>query len=108
MTDESPFGHEPAHDPVDVDPLLPPVLVPPSDDDTEPPADRLPTRYRSSLAAGALAAGMLGLRDILEAPKDDRPVVEQHVDGADRVRPIEVHLDPDDPAASNVTLRDDA
>ena len=49
---------------------------------------------------------MIGLRDILEEPKDDRPVVEQFADEDDRERPIEVDLDPDDPAASVVTLRD--
>ena len=55
-----------------------------------------------------MAAGMIGLRDILESPKDDRPVVEQQTDDDDIERPIEVFLDPDDPSASIVVIRDPA
>ena len=51
---------------------------------------------------------MIGLRDILESPKDDRPVVEQQTDGDYVERPIEVFLDPDDPSASIVVIRDPA
>ena len=44
----------------------------------EPPrtADRIPSKYRKSAGASLLAAGMLGLRDIIEPPKDleDLPV----------------------------------
>ena len=91
--DEEPFGHEP------------------DEQDDPPPADavvapRIPHRYRRSIGASALAAGMIGLRDILEDPKDNRPVVEQFADEDDCERPIEVDLDPDDPAASVVRLRD--
>jgi hypothetical protein len=74
-----------------------------ADDATPPP--RIPHRYRGSMAAGALAAGMIGLRDVLEEPKDGRPVVEQFADEGDRERPIEVDLVPDAPAASTVTVR---
>lgn len=69
-------------------------------------AAQIPSRYRSSAGASLLAAGLLGLRDIIEPPKDDRPVVEQHADGDEPDRPIEVYLDPDDPASSMVVIRD--
>lgn len=100
-TDE-PFGYLPLDDD-EPDPLLPPVLQRRSPDTPTP--ERIPHRYRSSLAASALAAGMIGLRDVLEDPKDSRPVVEQHADSGDDDHPIRVDLDPDDPAASVVTLR---
>jgi hypothetical protein len=73
-----------------------------------PTAARIPSRYRQSAGASMLAAGLLGLRDVIEPPKDDKPVVEQFADGQDRRRPIEVYLDPDDPAASVVVIRDPA
>ncbi len=76
----------------------------------EPPrtADRIPSKYRKSAGASLLAAGMLGLRDIIEPPKDDRPVVEQHIDGEPPRRPIELYLDPDDPSRSMAVIRDPA
>ena len=111
--EDEPFGHEPDDDPDDtseVDPLLPPFLVPVSDE-LAPPIEPtrstgIPSRYRSSIGASVVAAGLLGLRDVLEEPKDDRPVVEQFADEGDRDRPIEVDLDPDDPSASVVRLRE--
>ncbi len=115
MGDDEPFGHLPddAGDEAQ-DPLLPPSLADGSvgdeadgdDGDVDEPRHRIPHRYRSSLGASALAAGMIGLRDILEEPKDDRPVVEQFRGEDDTDRPIEVELDPDDPSASVVRLRD--
>lgn len=71
-------------------------------------ADRIPSKYRRSAGASMLAAGLLGLRDVIEPPKDDRPVVEQFADEGDQERPIEVYLDPDDPAASVVVIRNPA
>lgn len=103
--DDEPFGHLPDRDP-DGDPgdeLLPPLLA--DRDRSAPTADRIPHRYRSSFAASALAAGMIGLRDVLEEVRDDRPVVEQHAHGGDRRRPVEVRLDPDEPGASTATVR---
>jgi hypothetical protein len=43
---------------------------------------------------------------VIEPPKDDRPVVEQHVDGDEPDRAIQVFLDPDDPSRSMVVVRD--
>lgn len=73
-----------------------------------PTAARIPSKYRQSAGASILAAGLLGLRDVIEPPKDDKPVVEQYADEGDGDRPIEVYLDPDDPAASVVVIRDPA
>ena len=69
-------------------------------------ATQIPSRYRQSASASILAAGLLGLRDIIEPPKDARPVIEQHTGDDDPDRPVEVYLDPDDPSASLVLIRD--
>lgn len=86
------------------DPFVPrvlPVAAPNS-------AHRIPSKYRRSAGASVLAASMLGLRDVIEPPKDDEPVVEQEAAEGDRQRPVEVYLDPDDPAASIVVIRNPA
>lgn len=54
-----------------------------------------------------LAASMIAMRDILENPRDERPVVEQHLDEGDIERRVDVVLDPDDPSASFVRIRRD-
>jgi len=110
VDDDEPFGHIPDAGAIDeVDPLLPPFLVVVPDEQADPiepvRSERIPHRYRRSISASVVAAGMLGLRDVLEEPRDNRPVVEQHADEGDVERPVEVHLDPDDPAASIVRLR---
>jgi hypothetical protein len=113
---DEPFGHPPGPGSEEPDPLLPaslrggveptdPVRTDPDGADAPEDSGRIPHRYRSSLAASALAAGMIGLRDVLEEPRDQRPVVEQHAEGGTTPRPVEVRLDPDDPAASTATLR---
>jgi hypothetical protein len=112
MSVDEPFGHPPeGDDPLAVDPLLPPELRPePSGGGAEAGVDdagsRIPHRYRSSLAASALAAGMIGLRDVLEDPKDRRPVIEQFADEGDPDRPVRVRLDPDEPGVGVVHLRE--
>jgi hypothetical protein len=112
MPDEEPFGHLPDDDPA-VDPLLPAELRPDASDVgalgdpvDAPAGSRIPHRYRSSVAASALAAGMIGLRDVLEEPADRRPVIEQFADEGDSDRPVRVQLDPDEPGAGVVHLRD--
>lgn len=96
--DDEPFGFLPT----DPDPNDTPAEPAP----VEVARGHIPHRYRRSGGASMLAAGMIGLRDILESPKDDRPVVEQHTNDDDIERPIEVFLDPDDPSASMVVIRD--
>ena len=71
-------------------------------------ADRIPDRYRRSASASVLAASLLGLRDIIEPPDEDEVVIDQHADEGDGARSIEVYLDPDDPAASLVVIRNPA
>lgn len=110
MSDDEPFGYERDDDaPEDPDPLLPPMLSLVEGEPSAPmgtePGRQIPHRYRRSLSASVLAAGMLGLRDVLEEPKDHRPVVEQHAADGDVDRAVEVDLDPENPAASVVRLR---
>ena len=116
MQTDEPFGNEPVVE-IDPDPLLPPELLDAHDgrsDDTAAPGDvssvsaRIPHRYRGSMGASMLAASMIAMRDILESPKDDRPVVEQHLDEGDIERRVTVVLDPDNPSASSVQIRRDS
>ncbi len=81
----------------------------------EPPAymqDRpLPSRLtvwsRNSLL-GAVAAGFaFGLKEVLEAPKDDAIVIEVDADGDPHDLPIRLLLDPDDPSGSLCIVRRD-
>jgi len=68
----------------------------------------IPHKYRKSGAASMLAAGLIGLREILDPSQDHRSVIEQQSNDDHVVRPIEVFLDPDNPAASIVVIRDPA
>jgi len=94
--DGGPDSLEPPEPPA---PRVSPIAAPAS-------ADRIPSRYRRSAGATMLAAGMLGLRDAIEDRPDDEPVVEQRLAGGRPAGPVEVFLDPDDPAASMVVIRD--
>jgi len=109
VDDDDLFGHEPDGELAEHDPLLPPRLMAVDDVSAapvDPPAaESVPPRYRRSMGATMLAASMIGLREGLENPRDDRPVVEQHVDEGDVDRPIDVVLDPHDPSASVVRIR---
>ncbi|MEI7886917.1 MAG: hypothetical protein WCJ04_05960 [Actinomycetes bacterium] len=83
------------------------------DDGTKPePVEihrgHIPHKYRQSGAASMLAASLIGLREILDPSKDNRSVIEQQTNDDDIERPIEVFLDPDNPAASIVVIRDPA
>lgn len=104
---DEPFGHLPVpHDGIGGDAEIPlPRVLP-----VAPPlsADRIPDRYRRSASASVLAASLLGLRDIIEPPDEDEVVIDQHADDDQGTRAIEVYLDPDDPAASLVVIRDPA
>jgi hypothetical protein len=63
-------------------------------------------KFRRTAIGSALAAGMLGLRDVLETPKDDEPpiVVDWSGETTDD-DPIMMRLDPDNPADSIVVIR---
>jgi hypothetical protein len=105
MNDDRPFTFLPAEgEDQTADPFVPRVLP------ITPPvsADRIPKKYRNSAGASMLAAGLLGLRDIIDPPRRDVSVREEHADETVRERPIEVYLDPDDPASSIVVIRNPA
>ncbi len=81
-----------------------------TDDQAEPDvahADPAPIeRFRRTSIGTALAAGLLGLRDVLEPPKDETPAIVE--DWAARVPfrdPIVLRLDPDHPEDSIVMVR---
>jgi len=94
-----PGGDDGAGTPDAAAPCLPHVAPPRS-------VDRIPSRYRRSAGATVLAAGLLGLRDAIEETPEEEPVVEQRLAGGRPAGPVEVFLDPDDPAASLVVIRD--
>jgi len=63
-------------------------------------------RFRRTSAGTALAAMMLGLRDVLEPPHDDTPaIVEDWAGGEPFNDPIVLRLDPDHPEDSIVMVR---
>jgi hypothetical protein len=110
VPDEEPFGHLP--DPeqlVEPDELLDPRVVgsvlpvrPP------PSATAIPQRYRRSAGASVLAAGLIGLRDVIDPVERTETVIEQEADQSVTDRAMEVYLDPDDPSSSMVVIRDPA
>jgi hypothetical protein len=63
-------------------------------------------RFRRTAVGTALAAGLLGLRDVLEPPKDETPaIVEEWAGGEPFDDPIVLRLDPDHPEDSIVMIR---
>jgi len=63
-------------------------------------------RFHRTAIGTALAAGMLGLRDVLEGPKDETPaIVENWAGGEPFNEPIVLRLDPDHPEDSIVMVR---
>jgi len=63
-------------------------------------------RFRRTAVGTALAAGLFGLRDVLEPPKDETPaIVEEWAGGEPFAEPIVLRLDPDHPEDSIVMVR---
>jgi len=64
-------------------------------------------KFRRNTAVGAVLNGMaLGLRDVFDPVKREEAPIVQDADGEPDVpRHVDAHLDPDDPAASSVTVR---
>ena len=63
-------------------------------------------KFRATAVGGVLAAGLLGLRDALEPPKDDEPAIVVDWSGAPPFTdPIVLRLDPDHPEDSIVMVR---
>jgi hypothetical protein len=84
------------------------------EDQTHPGADPIEgharpapiERFHRSAVGTALAAGMFGLRDVLEPPKDETPaIVEDWAVGEPFKDPILLRLDPDHPEDSIVMVR---
>lgn len=110
MEHEEPFGTLPGELPPQppdelVDPRVTGVVLP-----VEPPssAHRIPSRYRRSTGASVIAAGLIGLRDVIDPAKVDDTVIEQPAADRSTSDDMEIYLDPDDPAASMVVIRDPA
>ena len=63
-------------------------------------------RFRRTSVGAVLAAGMLGLRDVLEPEKDETPaIVEDWAGGEPFKEPVVLRLDPDHPEDSIVMIR---
>ena len=63
-------------------------------------------RFRRTAIGSVLASGLLGLRDVLEPPKDETPaIVEDWAGGEPFDDPIVLRLDPDHPEDSIVMVR---
>jgi hypothetical protein len=63
-------------------------------------------RFRRTSVGTALAAGLMGLRDALEPPKDETPaIVEEWAGGEPFNEPFVLRLDPDHPEDSIVMVR---
>ena len=70
------------------------------------PGNRPIDKFRGTAVGGVLAAGMLGLRDALEPPRDEEVAIVRDDAGAPpRAGPIELELDPDHPEESVVRVR---
>jgi hypothetical protein len=63
-------------------------------------------KFRATAVGSVFAAGLLGLRDVLEGPKDDEPAIVVDWSGAPPFsEPIVLRLDPDHPEDSIVMVR---
>jgi 4'-phosphopantetheinyl transferase len=70
------------------------------------PGSRPIDRFRGTAVGGVLAAGMLGLRDVLEPRKDQEiAIVQDDAGGPPPKGPIELELDPEHPEESVVHVR---
>jgi hypothetical protein len=64
-------------------------------------------RFRQGAVGGVLAAGMLGLRDVIEGPKDNEVAIVETTSGDPPKRErIVMRLDPENPGDSIVMIRD--
>lgn len=63
-------------------------------------------RFARTAVGTAFAAGLMGLRDVLEPPKDDTPAIVEQWAGREPFQdPIVLRLDPDHPEDSIVMVR---
>lgn len=72
-------------------------------------ANQIPSRYRRSTGGSLLAAGLIGLGEVIDPAKvADESAAEQEAPDDAPLGSMEVYLDPDDPTASIVVIRDPA
>jgi len=71
------------------------------------PPTRSVDRFRRTTAGMMLGAATLAVRDLLEAPRETAPIEIEAPGAPPGSRGIDIELDPDDPAASVVTVRQD-
>lgn len=80
----------------------------PPDEDGEPPIpSRLVSWGRGSVVGAVLTGAALGLREVLDPPRDEQIVVEVDASGEPHDLPIRLLLDPDDPRGSLCIVRRD-
>jgi hypothetical protein len=77
------------------------------DEDHEDQAEPAPIeKFRRTAVGSVFAAGLLGLRDVLEPPKDEEPAIVQDWSGGEPFKdPYVLRLDPDNPQDSIVMVR---
>ena len=78
------------------------------DEDSPEHAEPAPIeKFRRSAAGSVFAAGLLGLRDVLEPPKNEEPAIVESWSGGSEpfTEPIVLRLDPDHPEDSIVMVR---
>ena len=77
------------------------------DEDHEEHAEPPPIeKFRRTAVGSVFAAGLLGLRDVLQPPKDEEPAVVQDWSGGEPFKdPYVLRLDPDNPQDSIVMVR---
>ena len=74
-------------------------------EETQPRRRRRARPYIGGGVGAMLSGAMLGLRDVLEDPPEDEIVMVQDAGEPEGPQPVEVHLDPDSPPDSTVTVR---
>jgi hypothetical protein len=62
-------------------------------------------KFRTTAVGSVLAAGLLGLRDVIEPPKDEEPAIVESWAGDPFDDDMVLRLDPDNPADSIVMIR---
>jgi hypothetical protein len=62
-------------------------------------------RFHRTAVGAVFAAGLLGLRDVLEPEKDEQPAIVEGWSGAPFDDPYVLRLDPDHPEDSIVLVR---
>jgi hypothetical protein len=103
------------HDPADEDAayaasdaMIDEALAAGDRDATDPDGSRPVDRFRRTAVGSIAAAGLLGLRDVLEGrPEKDEPAIVVDAPGKrhDPDDPIDVHLDFEHPERSRIVIR---